>query len=260
MVLVSPVISPDPTSPHKGSLIVNFPPESGCESFSVPLQPTEEYLKNWQILPNITLWTSDMDAYICQSEPPIARTPSEILSAYFGKSVYLLYKGPRPRPVDPTTDFPELQATAVFQDGYPLLVLSEESMGRVEEEIKSRVGTMGVREAWKDAKVPIERFRPNIVIKGGGPFAEDMWEEIAIGSETAPGITLVSKCARCLLPNVSPDTGERDPAVPYKILMKFRTGIDPADKMKPCVGCNAVPAASGVVSVGDVVIVRRQFV
>lgn len=43
------------------------------------------------------------------------------------------------------------------------------------------------------------RFRPNIVLQGGGPFAEDAWEEIAIGSKGAPRITLVSKCTRCLV-------------------------------------------------------------
>lgn len=59
------------------------------------------------------------------------------------------------------------------------------------------------------------------------------------------------------LPNVDPTSGERDKAVPFKVLMKFRTGVIPEDKWKPCVGCNAVPAASGVVSVGDEVRVRK---
>lgn len=51
------------------------------------------------------------------------------------------------------------------------------------------------------------RFRPNIVVHGAGPFAEDMWEEIVIASpssdkltlDSVPGITLVCKCARCLV-------------------------------------------------------------
>jgi uncharacterized protein YcbX len=87
---------------------------------------------------------------------------------------------------------------------------------------------------------------------------------------------VVSKCARCLvrfcflqqcrrlltsilckLPNVSPDTGVRDKAVPYKVLMKFRIGVDPKMKMKPCVGCNAVPLGEGTISVGDTVLVKK---
>ena len=53
------------------------------------------------------------------------------------------------------------------------------------------------------------------------------------------------------LPNVDPQTGVRDPAVPYKVLMKFRTGIDPANMNKPCFGCNGVVDGSGIVRVGD---------
>ena len=61
------------------------------------------------------------------------------------------------------------------------------------------------------------------------------------------------------LPNVNPETGERDKAVPYKVLMKFRIGLDPTQKMKPCVGCNAVPYGNGTVKVGDWVNVKKMF-
>jgi len=61
------------------------------------------------------------------------------------------------------------------------------------------------------------------------------------------------------LPNVDPETGVRDAAVPYKVIMKFRTGLDPERKMKPCVGCNAVPDADGVVRVGDTVHVIKKY-
>ena len=39
--------------------------------------------------------------------------------------------------------------------------------------------------------------------------------------------------------------------------MKFRTGIDPTHKLKPCVGCNGVPGRSGSVNVGDWVYVKK---
>lgn len=57
------------------------------------------------------------------------------------------------------------------------------------------------------------------------------------------------------LPNVAPDTGLRDAAVPFKVLMKVRTGVEPNDKYKAFLGCNGVPLGSGVVRVGDVVTV-----
>lgn len=63
------------------------------------------------------------------------------------------------------------------------------------------------------------------------------------------------------LPNVDPATGEKDQAVPLKVISKFRVGLDanPRNKYKPCVGCNAVPGGSGVVTVGDVVTVKKYF-
>jgi hypothetical protein len=255
MVLITPSVESD------GMLKVTFPEASGCEEFSVPLKPTEDILKAWSILPKITLWpTHDpVDGYICESTIGPKGAPSAILSKYFEKPVHLVYKGPQLRQIDPTTSFPQLNATAKYQDMYPLLVLSEESTWAVENELRGHVGTQGIDERWKTAKVPIERFRPNIVLKGGGPFAEDDWEEFTIGSENAPLMTLVSKCTRCLLPNVSPETGERDKAVPYKVLMKFRTGLDPTHKMTPCVGCNAVPSGNGTVNVGDLVYIKKMI-
>lgn len=61
------------------------------------------------------------------------------------------------------------------------------------------------------------------------------------------------------LPNVSPQTGERDKAVPFKALMKFRTGLDPTYKLKPCVGCNGVPAGDGVITVGNWVYIKKMI-
>ncbi|KAK0199089.1 MOSC N-terminal beta barrel domain-containing protein [Armillaria mellea] len=263
MVLITPQIETDDNSPYGGVLRVSFPEDSSCNSFDVPLHPSEEMLNTWQSF-DVVMWGSSIDSYVCEavslSSGP-SKCPSAILSSYFEKPVHLVFKGRRPRNCAPTAAFPELKATAVYQDGYPLLVLSEESMNVLEDELRNQVGKQGVDEHWRTDRLMIERFRPNIVFKGAGPFAEDMWEEIAIESGPvldAPGILIVSKCVRCLLPNVSPDTGVRDKAVPYKVLMKVRTGIDPANKMKPCVGCNGVPLGEGVIRLGDKVVIRRM--
>ena len=60
------------------------------------------------------------------------------------------------------------------------------------------------------------------------------------------------------LPNVSPRTGKRDKAVPFKVLMKFRTGLDPIHKLKPCVGCNGVPSGNGMIRVGHAVYIKKM--
>jgi len=189
----------------------------------------------WQPrLKDIIIWPGydPLDGYICQSPVKGAPSPSEILSKYIGKPVHLTYKGPLPRAVDATYDFPDLKADAFFQDMYPMLLLSEESMEVINKETRPLVGTQNIHERWEDEKLTVERwvdlfrnqyerwkdnalrykrmdgtdncihlfrFRPNIVFEGGGPFAEDKWEEISIGSPNGPTITLVSKCARCLV-------------------------------------------------------------
>ncbi|THV06478.1 hypothetical protein K435DRAFT_743533 [Dendrothele bispora CBS 962.96] len=269
MVLITPKVEVAENSPHGGFLRVSFPKDSGCEEFMVPLRPTEEVLSTWKLIDAIKLWNSSVDGYICETLPSMptasGRSPSSILSEYLEAPVQLVYKGGRPRPCDETSSFPELKATTDYQDGYPLLVLSEENVEAVEKELRGHVGTQGIEERWTTDKILVERFRPNIVLRGAGPFEEDNWEEIGIGTDTStaasnPGILLVSKCARCLLPNVCTETGVRDKAVPFKVLMKFRTGVDPENKWKPCVGCNGVPLAEGVISVGDTVVVRKMIV
>lgn len=261
MVLITPRIELDSESPHTGVLDISFPEESECESFKIPLKPTEEVLRTWKMLDEFKVWASDpnyIDGYICENIVSTGPSPSAVISKYFGKPMYLIYKGSIPRAIKPTTNFPSLTGAAALQDGYPLLVLSEESTTMVEQELSGHIGTQGINEIWRTNKVAIERFRPNIVFRGAGPFAEDDWEEITIGSENAPPITLVSPCTRCLLPNVCPGSGERDKAVPYKVLLKFRVGLEPQEPRKPCVGRNSVPSGAGVVSVGDAVIVKKM--
>jgi len=49
MILIMPRIDVDPTSPHGGRLVISFPEESGCETFSVPLHPNPELLNTWEM-------------------------------------------------------------------------------------------------------------------------------------------------------------------------------------------------------------------
>ncbi|KAI0714592.1 MOSC N-terminal beta barrel domain-containing protein [Earliella scabrosa] len=279
MVLITPRVERDSTSPHGGRLVVAPPEDSGCETFSVPLSPAPDVVATWPIVDDCVMFkVYRVQGVVCSSLDPSSRSPSEILSQYFGRPVHLVMKGPRTRECPTTHAFPDLKASAWFQDGFPFLVASEESLeevGRVvsayaqDESPEGSIGGID-RARWKGGAVNIERFRPNIVFKGSGvPFAEDAWRRVVIHSSPAQGgctesdmeesrtFTLVSKCARCLLPNVDTSTGQRDAAVPYKVLMKFRRGKDPARMAKACFGCNAVVGSEGVVRVGDRVEVRE---
>ena len=106
----------------------------------------------------------EVDGYICQALYPALPSPSEVLSKYFGRPVHLVMKGPKRRACDPTLTFPDLDASAVYQDGFPLLVASDESLEKVGDEINRWAdgGVDGesigaISDLWKTSRVPIER-------------------------------------------------------------------------------------------------------
>ena len=69
-----------------------------------------------------------------------------------------------------------------FADGYPILLLSEASL----DDLNSRLET----------PLPMNRFRPNIVVTNTEPYAEDTWKTIRIGDVT---LDIVKPCARCAI-------------------------------------------------------------
>jgi len=79
-----------------------------------------------------------------------------------------------------------------FADGFPLLLISQASL----DDLSARVGR------------PLEmlRFRPNLVVTGCEPYAEDQWRRIRIGDLE---FELVKGCSRCILTTLDPYTGER---------------------------------------------------
>ena len=90
----------------------------------------------------------------------------------------------------------------------------------------------------------MNRFRPNLVVTGAPPHAEDGWRTIAIGGLT---LELVKPCARCTVPTTDQETGERGPE-PLRVLATYRkqgSGV--------FFGMNLVHRDRGILRVGDVV-------
>ncbi|GFY85496.1 molybdenum cofactor sulfurase family protein [Actinidia rufa] len=81
------------------------------------------------------------------------------------------------RAVDP--DYARGHKT-MFADGYPFLLVSQGSLNTLNNLLKE--------------PIPINRFRPNILVDGCEPFSEDLWKEIKINKFTFHGVKL---CARC---------------------------------------------------------------
>jgi uncharacterized protein len=91
-----------------------------------------------------------------------------------------------------------------FADGYPLLVCNQASLA----ELNARM----------PEPIPMERFRPNIVLAGLPAFEEDRIETIRIGAIT---LDLVKPCTRCIITSTDQRTGERS-TNPLPVLRTFR--------------------------------------
>ncbi|HVN44425.1 MAG TPA: MOSC N-terminal beta barrel domain-containing protein [Steroidobacteraceae bacterium] len=91
-----------------------------------------------------------------------------------------------------------------FADGFPVLVCSQSSL----DDLNSRM----------PQSIPMDRFRPNIVLEGLPPWAEDRIDALGIGDVT---LRLVKPCTRCTIPAIDQLTGS--PATdPAPVLRQFR--------------------------------------
>jgi hypothetical protein len=124
-----------------------------------------------------------------------------------------------------------------FSDGFPLLLIGEGSLA----ELNRRLGR----------PLPMARFRPNIVVAGTEPFAEDAWRRTSVGGLT---LRVVKPCSRCLVTTVDPDRGEVDGDEPLRTLATFRQQGN-----KVYFGQNAIPDGEGGLRVGDAVKVLEPF-
>jgi hypothetical protein len=121
-----------------------------------------------------------------------------------------------------------LNAQAQFSDGYPILVATIESLS----DLNRRLTT----------PVPMNRFRPNVVLRDVAPFAEDHWKLV-----TFPNLRLhiVKPCERCVITTTNQVTLERQKE-PLRTLATFRNFDG-----RVCFGQNAVPEAPGSLRLGD---------
>ncbi len=144
-----------------------------------------------------------------------------------------------------------------FADGYPLLVIGEASLADLNTHILT-----AEREAGRLADfrpLPMNRFRPNIVVEGSEPFAEDHWTRIRVGDAV---FRATKPCARCVITTIDQARGEFDGKEPLKTLASYRMaqhaipntyeslGMTPTAVL---FGQNLIPETPGAtIRVGDV--------
>jgi uncharacterized protein YcbX len=115
-----------------------------------------------------------------------------------------------------------------FADGFPFLLLSTASLDGLNRRLP--------------LPVPMDRFRPNIVIDGCKAHAEDDWHRVRIGEVP---FRIAKPCARCVITTVDQTTGERG-REPLRTLSTYRTM-----EGQVLFGQNLVHEGRGVVRVGD---------
>jgi uncharacterized protein YcbX len=136
------------------------------------------------------------------------------------------------RPVDPGYALRPSQIG--FADAYPLLVVTEGSLEELNRRLEERF----------TSPVPMSRFRPNVVLTGCAPFAEDDWKALRIGETT---LDLAKPCGRCATTRVDQARGVvHDPREPLAALATFRLR-----DQNVLFGQYAIHRAPGRIAVGE---------
>jgi uncharacterized protein YcbX len=91
-----------------------------------------------------------------------------------------------------------------FADGFAFLLISEASL----DDLNSRL----------DVPLPMNRFRPNFVVKGCDPYAEDGWSRLRIGGVP---FRVAEACPRCAITTTDQKTGTRGKE-PLRTLATYR--------------------------------------
>ncbi len=155
-------------------------------------------------------------------------------SGILGRSCSLVRMGPQSqRMADPV--YAGEGKSVSFVDAFPYLVTSQASL----DELNRRLQTQG-----EDA-LPMERFRPNIVLSGTPPFAED---EMKGFSTDSLHFKLVKPCDRCVVTTLDTHTLQYGKE-PLRTLNQFRRVGNAV-----MFGMNALTEGRAELKVGDKVL------
>jgi len=126
------------------------------------------------------------------------------------------------------TDYAIDKDITSFADDFHVLLIGETSLN----DLNSRL----------EKPLPMNRFRPNMVMEGGTPFEEDTMEEFSINGIDFCGVKL---CSRCVVTTIDQETGFTD-REPLKTLATYRSFSN-----KLFFGQNVLCRGTGMVRIGD---------
>jgi MOSC domain-containing protein len=181
----------------------------------------------------VTVWSDTVDA--ANAGPDAAAW----FSRFLGLPCRLMFMDDAAlRPVAP--EYGQDGDVVSFADALPLLLATAASLADLNQRIGSK------------KQLPMSRFRPNLVVDGDAPWAEDQWKRVRVGQIE---FEVTHPCARCVVTTTDQQTGEKSPdGEPLKTLATFRRG-----EKGVLFGMNLVPRNHGTIRVGDhVAIIDRS--
>ncbi|RKP45907.1 MOSC domain-containing protein [Trinickia fusca] len=146
-----------------------------------------------------TVWRDTVTALDCGDEA------ARWFSDFLGTPLRLVRFDPAAERIASRAWTGNIVAPTRFADGYPLLVIGEASL----DDLNERLDSQGVDS------IPMNRFRPNVVITGLEAYEEDYVETlvVAAGADEV-SLRIVKPCARCPVPDIDQATGAPDPRWP----------------------------------------------
>lgn len=212
-----------------GALLLRPRPAVGLPELRVPVPDGGDLVE-------VAIWRDRPAAMLAAAEA----------HAWFSKlldaDVRLAYlDDPTRRPVDPR--YGAAGDRVSFADGYPLLLTTRSSLERLNDWLLAD-GLLS--EGQPPEPLPMNRFRPSIVVDGAEPFAEDGWRRIRVGEVE---FRVAKPCGRCVVTQTDQDTGDRDRGPLHTLTRHHRIGG------LPVFGQNLIPAGTGRIRAGDPVTV-----
>jgi uncharacterized protein YcbX len=180
-------------------------------TFTIPFEPDRG---EWQ---KVTVWQSLCDALVYKG------MVSEWFSDAIGTKCQLVYMpDASKRHINPRFDRGE--DIVSFADGYPLMLIGEESLRDLNLRLKEAHDHEREASYLPDFKpLPMNRFRPNLVISRSDAYAEDDWKSVRIGEAV---FRSTKPCERCVITTIDQMTGELTGKEPLKTLATYRMAKD----------------------------------
>ncbi len=211
------------------ALVLSHP---GSEPLRVPLAAEGQ--------PRLSAWVWEDRCDALDEGAEAAAWLGAVLGGLRGSRLRLVRMAPdHRRRVEPHFLAPGEAAHTAFADGYPVLVTTMASL----DALNRRLAGKGL------APVPMSRFRPNLVIAGSEPFAEDGWRELA-AADGRWRLGLRKPCQRCKVTTVDQQSGEiAVPGEPLRTLVEMNRRFAPGGYF----GQNAILLAGegGSLAVGE---------